>query len=479
LNNLDSCQKIIPQYEITRHSSYDAMGYIFYWKGAVYRAIYNDRIEDVRALFECGLISELQQENLIPYSEITEYKTDDCNMVIHHERIPVQTLPSEWSFSMLKDAALILLRVNQIAHKFGFQTVDAHGFNIIFHYGRPLFVDIGSFVKIENDFFCKKPGWRPFGEFQQFFYAPLKMWGLGHSYFARNALYGEHMSISDYWRFRSNLIRFIPKKWLQKIEFFYHRYKAMNTISSQEFKALASRTNLQEKIGKFVLALAKKRLLWFSSVDLERLIRKVDKIGRSQNPSSWATCHDNSVICQKYSCILSAINKYNINTVLDMGGNDGSIADMICAETGVKYVIFTDYDENTVDTLYHRIKEKGSNIVPVLMNFRLSISDTRFKIIQKRLQSDMVLALSLTHHFVLTRGSLRYILERLRSFSKRYVLVEFTPLGRMGSRSDRKSLVPSWYTMDWFREEFKKHFNLLEEQDLEKNRILLLGELFK
>lgn len=468
---------MIRQHEIKKHPSYDAIGYIFYWKGEIYRAVYNDRIEDVAALFECGLIDELQRENLFPQSEITEYTTDDCNMVIHHAKIPVQTLPNEWSFSMLKDAALTLLRVNKIAQKFNYQTVDAHGFNVIFHYGRPLFVDIGSFVKIENDFFCKKPGWRPFGEFQQFFYAPLKMWELGHGYFARNSLYGNRMSMSDYWRFRSQLIRFIPKKWLQKFDFFYYTYKAINTISSQEFKSLAFSTRLREAVGKFVLALAKKRLLWFSSVDLERLNRKVGKIGQNQNPSSWSACHQESMICQKYNCILSVINKYKINTVLDIGGNDGCIADMICAETNVKHVIFSDYDENRVNALYHRIKQKELNIVPVLMNFRISITDTRFEIIQKRLQSDMVLALSLSHHFVITRGTLRYIMERLQSFSKRYIILEFMPHMQMSPRSDSNSPVPSWYTIDLFREEFKKYFKLLEEHYVEKNRTLLIGEL--
>jgi 2-polyprenyl-3-methyl-5-hydroxy-6-metoxy-1,4-benzoquinol methylase len=471
-------KELIPRSEIQKHSSYDSMGYVFYWNGGVYRAIYDDREKAIRALFTCGLIGKLEENNLSPHSEITNYKTDDCGMVLQHEKIPVQTLPSEWCFSMLKDAALTVIRVNQLARKFNYQTIDAHGFNVLFYYGRPLFVDIGSFIKIENDFFCSKPGWRPLEEFQRFFYAPLKMWSKGNSYFARNSLYGDHIPMADYWQFSVNLIKLVPKKWLQKIGFYFYKYKALNTVSSKKFTAMASVSKRREKIGKIVFKIAQNKLLWLSSVNLERLAKKVEGIQQPKIPSSWADYHDDAEISPRYSYILSAIKKYDINTVLDIGGNAGFVSRMICAETDVKNVICTDYDENAVNTLYSHIKESGTSITPVVMDFRLSVTDSRFKSSQERFKSDVVLALALTHHLVLTQElTLSYIMERLRSFTNQYVFVEFMPLGLLNTRFDKLPLVPSWYTIERFREEFEKHFILLDEQKLENNRIILIGEI--
>jgi len=478
LNENTNQKEMIPRSEMKKHSSYDSTGYVFYWKGAVYRAIYDAREEDVRLLFACGLISELEKNDLFPHSEITNYKTDDCGMILQHEKIPVQTLPSEWSFSMLKDAALTVIRVNQLARKFDYQTVDAHGFNILFYYGRPLFVDIGSFVKIKNDFFCSNPGWLSLGEFQRFFYAPLKMWSMGNSYFARKSLYGDHMPMADYWKFRINLIKLVPKKWLQKVEFYFYKYKALNTVSSKKFIAMASVSKQRERIGKIVLKIAQNKILWLSSVNLERLAKKVERIHQPKIASSWADYHDDAKIGPRYNYILSAIKKYDVNTVLDIGGNAGFVSDMICAETDVKHVICTDYDENAVNTLYNRIKRSGANITPVVMDFRLSIMDSRFKNSQERFKSDAVLALALTHHLILTQGlTLSYIMERLRSFTNQYVFVEFMPLGLLNTRFDKLPLVPSWYTIEWFKEEFEKHFIIFDEQKLENNRIILIGEI--
>lgn len=469
---------IISENQITKHLSYDSKGYIFDWNGKIYRAIYASYEKDIMELFQCGLIDELTNNDLFPRTEITKYKTVDCNLVIQHDKISVHTLPSEWSFSMLKDAALTTISVNIIARKYNYQTLDAHGFNILFHRGAPIYIDIGSFVKIENEFFCTKFGWRPYGEFMRSFFAPLKMWSLRESYFARHALYGEQIPMTTFWRFRSRFLRMIPIKWLMKFDFIYYKYKSLNTIPVGKFQRMASVSDSRKKIAKFVMWLARNKLLLFSSVDLEKLSCRIKKISKPRTPTVWANYHKETKNSDRYRFILSAIKKYKIRTLLDMAGNAGFLAYLINENCNVEHVICFDYDENAIDDLYDNIKDKKTTIVPCLQDFRISIMDTNFKTAHERFKSDAVVALALTHHLILSQGlTLDFIMARLRCFSCKYVFVEFMPLGLYDSRIGTIPVVPSWYKIDWFREGFEKYFTLLEEKELDANRILLIGKI--
>ena len=475
---LQAPKQIIPENEYKRHASSDLQGYVFTWKGDIYRAIYPAAGEAISELFECGLIQELVDQGLFPGTEVTNYETRDCPMVLRHEIIPVATLPSEWSFSMLRDAAIAVLRVNQIAKRYGYQTIDAHGFNVMFYRGRPLFVDLGSFIRIENDFHCSKPGWRPYGEFMRFFYGPLKLWSTGESYFARHALHGIQMPMTSYWRFRHFLLRLIPLSILNRFEFYYYKYKTLNTVPMEEFLQMASSSSFQKWGARLVLWLSRKKLLWFSSVNLEKLERKTARIKKPRVPTKWAHYHSDTKIGKRFEYITNFIKERDIKTVLDMAGNAGFLSRNIVQNSAVEHVICADYDENAIDSLYCRQKEENLAIYPVVLDFSISVSDSKLKDVLQRFKSDAVLALALTHHLILTQGlTVDFILNRLKGFGKKYVLVEFMPLGHYSSVHKMTPEIPSWYTLEWFRKHFLNHFKLLHEQELDLNRVLFVGEI--
>lgn len=463
--------------EIRRHRSYDQKGYVFRWRHQIYRAIYPNFEEDVRELWSCGLVETLIQAGLIPNSEITEYKTHDCNLVILHERVPVETIPSEWSFTMLRDAALVTLRVNRIARRHGYQTMDAHGFNILFHGSRALFIDLGSFVKIRNDFGCKNPGWRPYGEFTRSFYAPLKLWSRGSEYIARCALLGEQLPMWEYWRHRWPLLRLVPVRYLKQYEVLYYRYKGLNTIATEEFRRFVSVSSFRQRFGELVIRFAKVRLLFFSSINLERLERRVAKLKPPRVTSVWADYYSAFQWDDRFSHILNVITKYGPRTILDMGGNAGFLTKRIIVNTEVSHAICADYDQNAIDILYNSLEHHESRLYPVVLNFSISIADTKFPDSHERLKSEMVIALAVTHHLLLSQGlTLDFIFHRLEQYSERYVLVEFMPLGLYSSDYGQIPLLPSWYNLDWFRQGLKKHFILLDEKTLDKNRVLFVAE---
>ena len=96
----------------------------------------------------------------------------------------------------------------------------------------------------------------------------------------------------------------------------------------------------------------------------------------------------------------------------------------------------------------------------------------------KRLKSDIALSLAVTHHLILTSGfSLSAILERLASYSKKYVMVEFMPLGLWSIENKKEQKLPDWYNVEWFRKEFSSKFELILEEQVEENRIVFFGKL--
>jgi hypothetical protein len=40
----------------------------------------------------------------------------------------------------------------------------------------------------------------------------------------------------------------------------------------------------------------------------------------------------------------------------------------------------------------------------------------------------------------------------------------------------KKVKVPCWYTTDWFRDNFRKYFEFLVEEQIEENRIVFVGK---
>jgi len=69
---------------------------------------------------------------------------------------------------MLKDAALLTLDICEELIKHGLILQDAYPWNIFFDGAKPVFIDVGSIVKSDNDII-----WRPYQQFCNFFLFPL------------------------------------------------------------------------------------------------------------------------------------------------------------------------------------------------------------------------------------------------------------------------------------------------------------------
>lgn len=474
--------------QFSTKSMMDDFGRVFSQDGKIYRAIHPAHEGVCLALIQSPLFKELSEKQLVPATTIANITVPGYNLILHHERL-IETLQHEWSFGMLKDAALAVLEVNEICRKFGYELKDAHTLNVLFKDYRPQMVDIGSISPVQSS----SGEWSAYEEFLASFVLPLLCWSKNEIYITRKLL-------------ESN----------------FHR---MATIPSQGFLdsgllsiALPSAATWQFKfLGKSVFATAKKNSLFaFVFGKTNRLIQlasgrknaQVFYYGRAENSlsnllpfaeikslinglnpptleSMWQGYHANFyskngevVYSPRFLRILELIQskEADIRSVIDLAGNEGYFSALLKQKLNLQQQILVDYDENAIEVAYQTLKKNNqTNIQPALLNFMFTpdIEGTA-----RRFKSDLAVSLAVTHHLVLTaKYSLPAIFERLKLFSRKYVMVEFMPLGLWAIGDTELPEVPSWYTKEWFQAEFEQHFKLLHCEQLEKNRILFFGEL--
>ena len=105
--------------KIENSSFRDRSGFLFYYENEIYRIINFSYKKQYEKFMNSELYQKLEEKNLIiTHSEIENLDIDcDYYKIIKPEKIPFISYPYEWSFSQLKDAALLTLRIQKAAMK--------------------------------------------------------------------------------------------------------------------------------------------------------------------------------------------------------------------------------------------------------------------------------------------------------------------------------------------------------------------------
>lgn len=412
----------------------DPFGRVFFVDDRVFRGVRQDYKDFCEKLLGSPLMKELTDKNLIPKTTIAvDYKMDEFPLVLEHEKV-IYTQPSEWVFSMLKDVGLAILEVNEICKKYGYCLKDGHPWNVAFKNNRPMFLDLGSIVSRAED----KENWF-LQEFKDTICYPLLLWSQNEEMIAQAFLTSPYaiykQTIPKTSMSQSSLIKSIVNSLTEPLE---ANEKFVKSLSQPRFVDTAWRKYQDE---------------FFSELTDEKLYSRFPRFKRIKE------------LIEEFSA--------DTNTVLDLAGNAGAMA--FCLDKDKKYekIINVDYDENAIEFSYKRLKELDSKVETYLLNFVLPKQHN----IAEYLKCDTVLALAITHHLLLSQYlfNLDLILDKIGSFAKKYVYVEFMPLGLWGG--GELPGVPQWYTEDWFRNNFVKKFDLLHREQLEKNRIIYIGKI--
>ena len=158
-------------YTIHPSSYRDPSGFIFQKGAAVYRQVNQSFKEDFNRFTGSGCYQKLvEQELLIPHRVIPENLTGDPRWytTLEPEKILFWSYPWEWSFDMLKEAALLTLRLARESIPYGCMLKDATPYNIQWYKGKMIFIDTLSFEKYKPE----EP-WVAYRQFCEQFLSPL------------------------------------------------------------------------------------------------------------------------------------------------------------------------------------------------------------------------------------------------------------------------------------------------------------------
>lgn len=434
--------------------SIDQVGVVFEYNDKFYRAIKKDAEKDVAELLETELIDELIERNLFPKTCVADIDSAEYNLILEHDKIKYVTYPFEWSFSMLKDAAICILEVVEVCNKYGYELHDLHNYNVVFRGSNPLFVDFGS-IKKGNSFVSRV------SEFINYNYLPLKLYSVGESTFAKRILSDDYM------------VRYLPT-----VE--YHNSSLMRKLLWDLYS-----DNYKNQVKRILIFLGCKYQFKFNHITPQVLKDKISLLEKKISDSTWGNYHEayqqngNLKISKRFNRIIGIVNDLGVSEVLDIAGNQGLLTNLLMESCKhVKDTVCVDYDENAIDFIYSSSKRSkySSHIYAVNSNLMFPISLSHFAPFSKRMKSDLVLVLALTHHLILTQNfPIDSIFKQVHELTRKYALIEFMPLGLWGG--GELPTIPDWYNVDWFRINLLNYFSIILEEKLEDNRILFVGKI--
>src|ERR1051325_7928045 len=119
---------------------------IFTADGRVLRLLSQQGLADWRALQASGLLDELPVVGTREVeAEVPGALHGGGAAVLEPDLIPFVSYPYEWTFAMLRDAALLQLQVLRRSIEKALILKASTPYNVQFRGGEPVFIDVGSF----------------------------------------------------------------------------------------------------------------------------------------------------------------------------------------------------------------------------------------------------------------------------------------------------------------------------------------------
>ncbi len=436
----------------------DNAGFIFSLDGTVYRQVNKSFKPDFDLFIFSGLYAELTANGLLIQHEEVDLHIDDTDayLFLKPEQLPFISYPYEWTFDMLKDAALLTLKIAQTAMKHGMMLKDATPYNIQFYNGKPIFIDTLSFEKWDST----KP-WIAYRQFCENFLAPLAL--MHYSGLPLQALqlaYPEGIPL----KVASSLL---PWKTKTKLHLYLHIHLGASVS--------------QQKNNKPVQFSAQKFKNIFQS--LHTAIQNLNLTYKGTWWNYYTEAEERpDYVTEKKRLIKEWLQHTNYKTAFDAGANDGAFS-VLLAEQNI-FTIAADADHYAVNKLYQQAKKGVQNIHPLLVNLSnpspgIGVNNWDRKSLLNRVTVDLVVALAVVHHLCIGKNIPFYLLVDLFTSLGNHLLIEFVPKEdeKVALMLTQKKDIYDWYTEEAFLAAFAKKYVIKKEQRIgASNRTLYLLE---
>src|ERR687897_2230614 len=143
--------------ELEPASFRDPASTVAYLDGRVLRGLTKEGAADFDTLAAAPFFAKAMDDGKlvrtteVPVEDLPQSVRGDAWVkALEHERIPFVSYPYEWTFSMLKDAALVQLDLLLASLEQDLVLKDSTPYNVQFKGARPVFVDVGSFERLRQ-----------------------------------------------------------------------------------------------------------------------------------------------------------------------------------------------------------------------------------------------------------------------------------------------------------------------------------------
>ena len=374
----------------------DPTSRVYLSEGAVWRGLDAAALADFEALAATPFFADAVAAGQVVATELTTDRPEGLSGwagVLRHERIPVISYPYEWSFEMLRDAARLQLDLVGAALAQDLTTKDASAYNLQFVGSTPRFIDLGSFERLRP----AEP-WYGYRQFHMHFLLPLMLQayrGITFQPLLRADVEGvnpvDARRMMSFWDILS------PRK--------------KGTLLHVSLQARAENASSERDVKSELKASGMKKELLVAQI--KSLRKLVDRLRLPKAETEWSGYSDRSHYSDadlraKEQFVSSVAAAVQPKLAWDLGANDGHFSRLV-AQHGA-YVIAADGDHEAVDRLYRSLRAEGDErILPLVLNLadpspnrgwrgteRLAFTD--------RSRPQLVLALALIHHLVISRN---------------------------------------------------------------------------
>ncbi len=445
----------MPATIIHHPSSYrDPSGFVFRKSGIVYRQVNKVFQEHFDLFISSGCYEQLQQKGwLIPHENIKENISgnDQWYATLQPEPIAFISYPYEWSFDMLKDAALLTLAIMKQSLAFGMILKDATPYNIQWHNGKLIFIDTLSFEKYDETM-----PWIAYRQFCENFLSPLLL-----AHHTRMPLQEMLLAYSDG----------IPLALTQALlpwqtRFSVHTYLHIHLHAKYSLKP-------PSQPGKKAVFSRQKLLNLVASLEV-----LITKLKLPENKSTWSGYYEEAsqrtdYLEQKKKIIQSWLEKISpVTTAADLGANKGEFSKLTAAKN--IQTIAADFDAHCINVLYNEIKERGEkHILPLILDLSkpspaIGVNNEERDSFVERTHADLVLALALIHHLAIGKN---IPLEKIAELFQRichFLIIEFVPKSdeKIRLMLAGKKDIYTQYNEANFTIAFQRYFTILEKETI-------------
>jgi hypothetical protein len=325
---------------------------VFYDDGRVLRALSDDGLADWLALSESTLFREAVAEGkLVATSQVDDASIATASAVLEHERIPFVSYPYEWTFAMLRDAALLQLELLRRALDEDLMLKDSSSYNVQWRGAKPVFIDIGSFERLRQG----EP-WAGYRQFCMLYLNPLLLQaykGIDFRPWLRGSLAGvTPVDARNVFSFRDLFRRGVFTNVA-----LHARLERKHDDSQRDVKTELRRAGF------------KKELIVANVRRLEKLVRRLDWEPSSSEWSDYGatTSYDEADAARKEEFVREVVHTRHWGLVWDIGCNEGRHTRI--AAKNARYVVALDGDAAVVDRLYRSLAAEGeSTILPLAVD---------------------------------------------------------------------------------------------------------------